>query len=333
MLKDKHAKKNWNTQDSAKYTLNLAVESLNYLANNLPAKLPNAVKLLLECRRLVITTGIGKSGFIAQKMAATLTSTGTPAIFLDPMNALHGDLGVVSSNDVVISYSYSGEAKEILALIPTLKLRKVPIISIIGKENSSLAQESDITLLTPIKHEACPLNLAPTTSTTVAMALSDSLAVALMTEKNYQAEDFALNHPAGSLGRRLTLRIKDYLPESENLLYCTKSALFSEVICNISASGSGAICITDESLHILGIITDGDIRRSVENHPAELLHQLTACDIMTTQPMTTTLNTLAIEALNIMEQRSSQISVLPVTDENQCYKGIIRLHDLIRAGL
>jgi len=165
------------------------------------------------------------------------------------------------------------------------------------------------------------------------MALSDALAVALMSAKNYQAEDFALNHPAGSLGRRLTIRIKDLLPESESLLHCTKNALFSEIVCKISASGSGAVCITNEKMYVLGIITDGDIRRTVENFPAEDLHQLSANNIMTAHPTTTTLNTLAIEALNIMEQRSSQISVLPVTDDNKYYKGIIRLHDLIRAGL
>ena len=179
------------TVKEAKDTLLMAAEALNRLSINFPIDFEPSVKLLTQCKRLVVTTGVGKSGFIAQKMAATLTSTGTPAIFLDPMNSLHGDLGVVSKDDVLICYSYSGEANEILALIPTVKNRGTPIISIVGRAVSSLGEVSDLTIVAPIEKEACPLNLAPTTSTIVAMGISDALAVALMYEKQYRAEDFA----------------------------------------------------------------------------------------------------------------------------------------------
>ena len=330
------------TIKKAKDTLLIAAEALNALSINFPIDFEPSVNLLTQCKRLVVTTGVGKSGFIAQKMAATLTSTGTPAIFLDPMNSLHGDLGVVSKDDVLICYSYSGEANEILALIPTVKNRGTPVISIVGRTVSSLGEVSNLTIVAPIKKEACPLNLAPTTSTIAAsaslipiaaMGISDALAVALMYEKQYKAEDFALNHPAGSLGRRLTLKVSELVLEETKLNFLKMNASFKEVICSISSTGVGAICIVDDAMSVNGLITDGDIRRAVELCDGSKLVDLTAADMMTSNPIRVELNSMAVDALNLMEQRSSQISVLPVVNKEARYSGIIRLHDLIKVGL
>lgn len=314
-------------------TLKLASESLTTLVNTPPLGLHDAIDNLINCKRLIITTGVGKSGFIAQKMAATLSSTGSPSVFLDPLNALHGDLGITAPGDVVIGFSYSGETSELLAILPTLKQRCIPVISIVGNLQSSLARASAVALHAPVIREACPLNLAPTTSTLVAMALADALAVALMTAKNYRAEEFAMNHPAGSLGRRLTLKVSDLLVDSALPLHVALNADFSDIVCAISASGAGAVCIVDSKMQVLGIITDGDIRRAVQNFSVEQLPKIQAQQIMTKNPITVTADTLAIEALNKMEQRKSQISVLPVIDNLGSFCGIIRLHDLIRAGL
>ena len=320
-------------QTISRHSLKLASTAIMQLSKRLPDEYDQAITTLLVCKRLIITTGVGKSGFIAQKMAATLTSTGSPAIFLDPLNALHGDLGIATKNDVVIAFSYSGESAELLALIPTLKQRQIPLISITGKSTSSLSEASTISLPAPIEREACPLNLAPTTSTSVALALADALAIGLMTAKKCTAEEFALNHPAGSLGRRLTLRVADLLPESNEPLTTDKSTLFANVICQISANRMGAICITHSDNTIMGIITDGDIRRTVEKFPANKLPSLQAHEMMTCSPSCINHDTLAIEALNMMEQRKNQISVLPVIDKSRQFLGILRLHDLIRAGL
>lgn len=322
-----------NILKTAKTTLSLASKTLNSLEKNLPENFLDVITLLLNCQRLIITTGVGKSGIIAQKMAATLTSTGSPAIYLDPLNAQHGDLGIVSKDDIILAYSYSGESSEILALFPTLNQRTTPIISLTGNTNSRIAQSATISLVTPIDREGCPLNLAPTTSTTVAMALSDAIATSLMVAKDYQAKDFALNHPAGSLGRRLTLLIKDLLYEKSASFHCNPETLFTDILCKITASGAGAICIIDKNQYILGIITDGDIRRTLGKQPTELLSKLSAQDIMTRNPVTIYSNSLALDALNLMEQRNSQIAVLPVIDQNNSFCGIIRLHDLIKAGL
>jgi len=321
------------TVKEAKDTLLMAAEALNRLSINFPIDFEPSVKLLTQCKRLVVTTGVGKSGFIAQKMAATLTSTGTPAIFLDPMNSLHGDLGVVSKDDVLICYSYSGEANEILALIPTVKNRGTPIISIVGRAVSSLGEVSDLTIVAPIEKEACPLNLAPTTSTIVAMGISDALAVALMYEKQYRAEDIAMNHPAGSLGRRLTLKVRELVLEETKLNFLKINASFKEVIFSMSSTGVGEICIVDDAMNVNGLITDGDIRRAVESCDGSKLVDLTAADMMTPNPISVALDSMAVDALNLMEQRSSQISGVTVVNKDGSYRGMIRLHDLIKAGL
>lgn len=314
-------------------TLSIAANALLSLTHRLDDEFARAIEILRDRTRFVITTGVGKSGHIAQKLAATLTSTGTPTTFLDPLNALHGDLGIVAEGDVVIAFSNSGESHEIVALTPTLKQRNVPIIAITGRAPSTLSELAKVTLVGAIEKEACPLNLAPTTSTTVAITLGDALAVGLMIAGNYKPTDFALNHPAGSLGRKLTLRVRDIvdggiMPETASV-----EESFFDVVCKISSSGTGAVCVTDCDDSILGIVTDGDIRRTVQSNPPDRLTHLTAETIMTRNPVSAHLDMLAKDAMNIMEQRSSQISVLPITDDDNTYHGIIRLHDLIIAGI
>ncbi len=319
--------------DSINDTFKIAANALLDLVDQLDDVFSSAIDILNRRSGLVITTGVGKSGHIAQKLAATLTSTGTPAIYLDPLNALHGDLGIVREGDVIIAFSYSGESHELIALTPTLKQRKVPIIAITGRSPSTLSKLATITLVGTIEREACPLNLAPTTSTTVAITLGDALAVGLMVAGNYRPNEFALNHPAGSLGRTLTLRVQDIISGINMPATASADDGFYEIVCQISSSGSGAVCITDSSNHIQGIVTDGDIRRTIQSHQPDQLTHLTANEFMTQKPISVNLDMLAKDAMNLMEHRSSQISVLPITDELNAYQGIIRLHDLIISGI
>lgn len=289
-----------------------------------------AMELLSCCDGKTIVTGVGKSGVIAQKIAQTLTSTGTVAIFVHPSDALHGGLGIVAENDVVIALSNSGETDEILSILPALRSRGAKLISIVGNTASTLARQSDVVLDASVDKEACPLNLAPTTSTTVALAIGDALAMTLMEVKGLSAEDFAANHPAGRLGKRLTVRVKDLMHDNPSI---KPSASWIEVVRMISNFALGAVTVVDDGGTLLGIITDGDLRRTIERTSAENLSALTASNMMTAGPVTTTVDALAFEALQLMENRTSQISVLPVTNgEGRC-AGLIRLHDIVRSGL
>jgi arabinose-5-phosphate isomerase len=289
-----------------------------------------AMELLSCCDGKTIVTGVGKSGVIAQKIAQTLTSTGTVAIFVHPSDALHGGLGIVAERDVVIALSNSGETDEILSILPALRSRGAKMISIVGNTASTLARQSDVVLDASVDKEACPLNLAPTTSTTVALAIGDALAMTLMEVKGLSVEDFAANHPAGRLGKRLTVRVSDLMHNNPSI---KPSASWIEVVRMISSFALGAVTVVDDRGKLLGIITDGDLRRTIERTSAENLSALTASNMMTAGPVTTTVDSLAFEALQLMENRSSQISVLPVTNgEGRC-AGLIRLHDIVRSGL
>jgi len=314
-------------------TFAYASNSIKNQIGKLDRELESALELIINKKRLIITCGVGKSGHIASKVAATLTSTGNPAIHLNPLDATHGDLGVIQNGDIMLMFSNSGESRELISIIPTLKQRKVPIISIVGRENSSLSAFSDASIIGKIDKEACPLNLAPTTSTTLAMTIGDALAVGLMVHDDYQPKDFALNHPAGSLGRRLTLKVEDIIKNTSSSLSADKNSSFIELVCKISKSGCGAICITDENGTIIGIVTDGDIRRTVEHYNPDEFGSITAGEIMSKEPERIKSGDLAINALNIMENRKSQISVLAVTDKENKFFGLIRIHDLIQAGL
>lgn len=292
--------------------------------------LGKALGILSACEGKVIVTGVGKSGVIAQKIAQTLTSTGTMAVFVHPSDAMHGGLGVVANGDVVIALSNSGETDELLAILPTLKKRGVSIISIAGNVESTLARDADAVLDASVDKEACPLNLAPTASTTVALALGDALAMAVAESRGLSSEDFAANHPAGQLGKRLTIRVSDLMHASPNV---TAAASWLDVVRAISKHSLGAVNVVDENSKLIGIVTDGDLRRTIERTPAERLASLTAENMMTVSPVTTTPETLAFDALKLMEERTSQISVLPVVDDQEHCVGLLRLHDIVRSGL
>ncbi|MCC0177245.1 KpsF/GutQ family sugar-phosphate isomerase [Waterburya agarophytonicola K14] len=291
-----------------------------------------SLQILQDCTGKVIMTGVGKSGIVAQKIAATLTSIGTLAIFLHPCDALHGDFGIVTPEDVVIMLSNSGETDELITMIPHLKLRSVPIIGILGNIQSTIARAIDAVLDASVDREACPLNLAPTTSTTVALALGDALAMTLVQMKGLTPEAFAFNHPAGRLGKRLTLRVKD-LMHDRDYPKLPPDAQWTDVVCALTQGGFGAVNIVDGKELLLGIITDGDLRRWMMKSHASHLYSLTAKDMMTQDPVIVTPQTLAYDALQLMEKRESQISILPVVDETNKSIGLIRLHDIVRSGL
>lgn len=291
------------------------------------------VELVANCKGKVVILGVGKSGIIGQKIAATMTSAGTAALYLHPSDALHGGLGIVQPDDVVIVLSNSGETDEIVAMLPYLKNRDVPIVAIVGNVNSTLARRADAVLDASVDKEACPLNLAPTTSTTVALAIGDALAMTVMKVKGLTLDDFAVNHPAGQLGKRLTLRVADLMHcDGENPKIAVGSS-WVEVVRAISKGGLGAVCVIDSLGRLAGIITDGDLRRAIEQTSHESLAKLTCDEFMTCEPIVVTPEMLAFDALRLMEDRPSQISVLPVVDHDGMSVGLIRVHDIVRSGL
>jgi arabinose-5-phosphate isomerase len=314
--------------------LQLEANALATAASRLnPQEIDRVMELLIGCSGKVVIVGVGKSGIIAQKIAATMTSTGTAALYLHPSDALHGGLGIVNSTDVVMVLSNSGETDEIVAMLPYLKHRAVPIISIIGNLNSTLARRSDAVLDASVDQEACPLNLAPTTSTTVALAMGDALAMTLMKRKGHTLDDFAVNHPAGRLGKRLTLKVEDLMHGGNDNPIISSESSWMTVVQAISKGGLGAVNVIDASGYLTGIITDGDLRRAIQSRDHAALESLKCEEIMTSDPVVVSSATLAYDALRLMEDRPSQISVLPVVDEQKNCVGLIRLHDIVRSGL
>lgn len=311
--------------------LRVEADAITNAAANLDrSSVENALEILSTCTGKAVLVGVGKSGVIAQKIAQTMTSTGMMAIYVHPSDALHGGLGVVTGDDVVIALSNSGETDEILAILPALRQRGSSIISIVGNVNSTLARGSDVVLDGSVDKEACPLNLAPTASTTVALAIGDAVAMALMESKGLTQEDFAANHPAGRLGKRLTLKVSDLMHPSPNI---SASSGWIEVVKAISSHALGAVNIVEETGKLLGIVTDGDLRRTIERTSPDNFSSLTAEDMMTHSPIAGSPEMLAFEALRIMEDRPSQISVLPVVDADGICVGLLRLHDVVRSGL
>lgn len=291
------------------------------------------VQMLAGCRGKIVILGVGKSGIIAQKIAATMTSTGTTAIHLHPSDALHGGIGIINADDVVMILSNSGETDEIIEMLPYLKRRQVPIIALVGNTGSTLARRADAIIDGSVEQEACPLNLAPTTSTTVALALGDALALTLMEVKGLTPDDFAINHPAGQLGKRLTLTVGDLMHSGSDNPTIPLGAIWVDVVTRISDGGLGAVNVVDAAGHLAGIITDGDLRRAIQRLDHGALATLRCDEIMTRDPAVATPGLLAYHALQLMEDRPSQISVLPVVNDERVCVGLIRLHDIVRNGL
>lgn len=314
--------------------LRMEAEAVAAAARRLdPESVARAVSLLSECRGKVVVTGVGKSGNVAQKVAATLTSTGTPAVFLHPSDAAHGGLGLLAREDVVVVLSNSGETEELLAMLPHLQHRGARLVAVVGNKDSTLARRADVVLDATVEREACPLGLAPTTSTTVALVVGDALAMTLMRAKRFEAEDFALNHPAGRLGKRLTLRVADLMHAGEENPTARTDASLLEVVQAISRGGFGAVSVVDAEGRLAGIVTDGDVRRALQRFGVAGLENLKAHSVMTARPVVAAPDLLAVAALKLMEDRPSQISVLPVADEHGRAVGLLRLHDIVRSGV
>jgi arabinose-5-phosphate isomerase len=320
--------------DEAVRVLEIEANAIHSVARRLDSRaVADAVDICLACTGKLVVLGTGKSGIAARKIASTLTSTGTAAIYLHPADALHGDIGVVTRGDAAIAVSNSGESDELATVLSHLRHREIPVIAIVGNAGSSIARRADVSLDAGTDEEACPLNLAPMASTTVAIALGDALAVLLMTAKNFTAEDFALNHPAGALGKRLTLRVRDLMHSDRENPTVPETASLMDVLETITRGGLGAANVVDGGGTLRGIITDGDIRRAVQRSGLEGLERLRAVDVMTAMPTVVGAQVLAYDALRVMEDRPSQIAVLPVVEDDGRCVGLLRLHDIVQAGL
>jgi arabinose-5-phosphate isomerase len=299
------------------------------LVDRLDERFDRAVQLLRQCRGRVILTGMGKSGIICRKIAATLNSTGTPAFFLHPAEALHGDLGIVRSEDVVVALSYSGETDEILRLLETIRRLGAHLIVITGAPGSTLGQAADVALDSGVTEEACPMNLVPTASTTAALAIGDALAMTLLVEKGFGQQDFANLHPGGKLGKRL-MRVESLMHAGHQCPIVGTATHMRDVIYEMSSKGLGMTCVVDDARALVGIITDGDLRRHMEKAAGIL--ELTAGEVMSRGPVSVPPTTLAVEALNLMEQRKIT-SVVVVDGETHAVAGVVHLHDLWRTEM
>jgi arabinose-5-phosphate isomerase len=307
----------------ARKVLETEAAAILALVSRLDASFDRAVELLKCCRGRVILTGMGKSGIICHKIAATLSSTGTPSFFLHPAEATHGDLGKLQPDDVVLALSYSGETDEILRLLETIRRLGAKLIAITGVPGSTLAQAADVSLDCSVIEEACPLNLVPTASTTAALALGDALAMTLLVEKGFRQEDFASLHPGGKIGKRL-MRVESLMTTGKQCPIVRADTCMRDVIYEMSSKKLGMTCVVDGEDALLGIITDGDLRRHMEKAPTIL--ELTAGEVMTPDPVTIPPTTLAVEALNIMEQR--KITSIVVHAGGKRVAGVVHLHDL-----
>jgi arabinose-5-phosphate isomerase len=315
--------------ETAFKTFDMEIEAIEAAKKRLDADFEKAVGLILACKGRVAVTGMGKSGHIAHKIAATFASTGTPSFFIHPAEAVHGDMGMLSEGDVVLALSKSGETEEIKALLPLIKRMGYPLISITGNPASTLAQKSDAHLDGSIEREACSLNLAPTSSTTVSLVLGDAVAVALMIERGFTDKDFALYHPSGALGNRLFLRVGDLWHIKEELPVVKLSTPMKDLLYIISSKRFGCAAVTDGEGKLAGIVTDGDLRRCMEKY--ENYGKLTAAAVMSRNPKTISPEELAVNALELMETYS--ITTLLSVDADGKPIGIVHMHDLIRRGL
>ena len=315
--------------NSAIRTIDLAAEAIVQLRGKINKQFEKACNIILQCKGRVAVTGMGKSGHIANKIASTLASTGTPAFFLHPAEASHGDLGMITSADVVLAISNSGSTSEIMTIIPRLKRLDVPIISMTGDPKSEVAKAAAVHLCIQVAREACPLNLAPTTSTTASLVLGDALAISLLETRGFSEYDFAMSHPGGALGRKLLLRARDLMHENTSVPRVYFNDCVQKALLEMTEKGFGVTAIFDISERLVGIFTDGDLRRMTSQ--GLNIGDTLVKDVMSANPKTISGDVLAAEALNIMEDLS--ITTLLITDESNCLCGILHMHDLVRAGL
>jgi arabinose-5-phosphate isomerase len=312
---------------SARRTLDIEARAVAALSVRLDDSFAHAVDLVLACTGRTVVSGMGKSGHVARKIASTLASTGTPAFFVHAAEAGHGDLGMITAQDVLIALSNSGESAELLAIVPLIKRQGARLIAITGSAGSSLAREADVHLDAGVEEEACPLGLAPTASTTAALALGDALAVALLEARGFDREDFARSHPGGTLGRRLLTYVRDVMREGDAIPSVPRTAKLSQAILEMSRKGMGMTAVVDGPGRVIGIFTDGDLRRALEN-PLDVRN--TAIDqVMTANPRTIDAHQLAVEAVKLMEDH--RISQILVVDEAAQLIGALNMHDLFRA--
>lgn len=309
---------------TARKVLKAELEAIEGLLKRLDQSFEQTVDLLFACRGRVVVTGMGKSGIIGQKIAATLASTGTPAFFLHPAEAVHGDLGMLVKGDVLAALSYGGETEEILELLPTAKRLGVPVIALTGKPRSTLAKAADVVLDISVEREACSLNLTPTASTTVMLALGDALAIALLERHGFREEDFAQLHPGGRLGKKLQ-RVEALMHKGKDVPRVHLSTPMPDVIYEMSTKGLGMTCVVEDADQLVGIVTDGDLRRLMQKRRKEAL-DLRAGDCMTRNPVTVSRQELASAALRVMEER--KITSVVVVDSDHRVEGVIHIHDL-----
>jgi arabinose-5-phosphate isomerase len=310
--------------DCARRVLRIEAQAIQDVMARLDGSFERAVDVLFACKGRVVLSGMGKSGLIGRKISATLSSTGTPSFFLHPAEALHGDLGMLARGDALLAVSYGGETEEIVRLLEALKRLEMSLVTLTGKTDSTLAQASDVVLDVGVKEEACSLNLAPTASTTVAMAVGDALAVALLERRGFQPDDFAALHPAGRLGSKL-LRVEHLMHAGESLPRVSPETMMPDVFHEMSKKGLGMTTVTEADGRLAGILTDGDLRRLMEKHRGATL-EMRAGDCMTRGAQTIGPHVLASEALNLMEKR--KITSIVVVDEVKAVLGVVHLHDL-----
>ncbi|ATC99843.1 KpsF/GutQ family sugar-phosphate isomerase [Pseudoalteromonas spongiae] len=312
-----------------KRVLEIEKKAIEQLAQYINDDFSNACQLMYDCKGRVIVIGMGKSGHIGNKIAATLASTGTPAFFVHPGEASHGDLGMITQDDVLLMISNSGETAEVINLIPVIKRIGAKIVGMSGKQHSTLAQQSNVHICIAISEEACPLGLAPTASTTATLAMGDAIAVALLEEKGFTADDFALSHPGGSLGKRLLLMLKDIMHQGEALPVVAENTTVKNALLEMTTKGLGMTAVVDNNGLLSGIFTDGDLRRILEQRID--IHATAISEVMTKQCTTANESMLAAEALNIMEQK--KINGLLVVDQQQQPIGALNMQDLLKAGV
>lgn len=319
-----------NILDIAKKVLKIEAAAVSALTEKLNSDFEKAVEIIYQSKGRVVVTGMGKSGLVGKKIAATLASTGTPAFFLHPAEASHGDLGMVTSDDVIIAISNSGETEELINLIPFLKRFNVSLISMTGNPDSTLSKTADVTLDVSVKEEACPMGIVPTASTTATMAMGDALAVALLIKRGFKEEDFAFFHPGGSLGKKLFIKVRDLMHTGDALPLVPPDMPMIKATVEISSKRLGVTIVTNADRRLLGIITDGDLRRGIEKW-GKAFFDMKAEEVMTRNPKTISGDELAVKALAIMERHS--ITSLVVPDSEGRAVGIIHLHDILRRGI